>query len=345
MHKKRLFVLILILSRIFSAAFSFDDNLQKKFVEFFYDSERFHDSVLNKFESEIHLRPICFVLTYETKENFIEMRKFFDVNDYSESEFEYSEVLVTVPYYSFTSDINDSKIHFSFAFPKSEMHNFTIINDKIASLYLNGKIDEFAKSYGIYKKVKFFHPKRKIDKRITNENILITFLTILNVVVMLIYVIKTVQKQREKTQKEPPNSLYYHELAVEQAEKAREKITDNVTGLFTIDYLKSRIQEEITRYQFLQKPFCLAIFTVHKTASFTTLRKTAKIIMENLSKDVTSAYKENGIYVSLFTEKKSDDIAIFVDLTTEKLEDEEISVESQIYEFHGQKNFMESIGI
>ncbi len=323
----------------------YERSFENKIESFFQDSKTFHNSVLNQLEKATYFRPAYFVVTYDAKGGGARSRRFYDVNDFTEKFPEQSDVVATVPYYSFLSLVNGSTLRFAFAFPRSEIPNMVYVNDALVSLYLRGAVDEFAQSRGLLKKSSFLRPKHKVDVKVLVEILVIIVLLVLNVLLVALYTFLSQKKQSKKVQKVYEASLRSMEIATEKAEYVKEIITDHITGLFTIGYLSSLIQDEISKFHYFGKVFCVAIFKVPYTGSHAVAKSIADVITENLNRNVISAYRGRGIYVCFFPEKSEEDIGIFVDLTAEKIDDFNIPVVTRIYEFKGQKNFMESLDL
>lgn len=351
--------------------------IEEKIVDFFKETERFHTYALNHLEKNASSHPVCFVATYGTNLNPFKIRKFFDVNDFSElpseqiflsESFPGSEpfslngesvsnpdsisnteqiprFVVSLPYYSFCSSDGDSFLRFAFAFPKSESRNLLSANDSVAFLSLSGRLDEYSRVAGLMKKISFFHPKRKLDFTLLSESFAIVLLLILNVVLFAVCTYISRRKFIQKENEFKANVLVSAEIAAEKAGEKLKEITDRTTGLFTSEYLKSLIQAEIAKFPIFGKPFCVATFIVQDTGNYFVLRQIAGTIEENLNQNIISSYKGSGIFVVFFPERSEEDISIFVDMTEEKIGELNIPVISRINEFHGQENFLDSLNI
>ena len=344
MNKKVFLFLALIFAVSFCRIFSSDRTIEDKIFFLFENTRKFHTEAASFFENASGFKPECFVITYETKENPFKMRRFFAADDFSEKKAS-SDFICTVPYYSIASIENGSYIRFAFAFSKSERDEMTFINDFLMKLLFDGKFNELAQSRRVLKKAAFFYPQRKSDTKILTEFIFIIVLVIVNILVMHSYLSSARKLKQRKDLQSENIALASRKIALQMVEKMQNEITDASTGLFTSDYIKSKIQEEIVRYQIFRKIFCVAIFVVPDTGNHGILKRISGIITENLNRNITSAYKGNGIFISFFPEKAKDDISIFVDLTSEKIDGIGVPVVTKIHEFKGQENFMMTLGV
>lgn len=320
--------------------------IEEKIVDFFKETERFHIYALNHLEKNSASRPAGFAVTYGTNLNPFGVRKFFDADDFSEMPSgDISRFVVSLPYYSFYSSDGNSFVQFAFVFPKSEPQNLLSANDSIALLSLSGRLDEYSRVSGMMKKISFFYPKRKLDFTVLSESFAIVLLLALNVVLFAVYTYISRRKFIQKENELNANVLVSAEIASEKAAEKLKEISDRTTGLFTSDYLKSLIQEEIKKFPVFEKNFCVATFVVQDTGNYLLLRQIAGTIKENLNQNIISSYKGSGIFVVFFPERSEEDISIFVDMTEEKIGGLNIPVVSRINEFHGQENFLDSLNI
>lgn len=319
--------------------------LDRQIVTFFQNTKNFHRTFVLKLEEESFFYPSDYVVTLKSNEDGTSVRHYFEVNYYSEYYPREETRLVTVPYYSFTSNDNLYTLSFCLAFPLEETENMYLINDKILGLSLDGTIDVMAQGSGFLKKIAFFHPHYKLDMTAIAESLVILLLVVVNIILVIWYTFISRRTVFLSEQKNSLTSLRCRELALEKAEEIHREITDPLTLLYTSDYLKTLIQKEIAKYNTFSKGFCVALFIVQDKGDSVELRKISGVIRENLSAHIISAYKGNGVFVSFFPEKTESEISIFVDLTVEKIYEMNVPVVSRIHEYYGQEDFLSSIGI
>ena len=342
-QKSRLISLVFLLFFIFpKTAFSNEsmELLDNQVVSFFLNTKNFHKSIATLLERDSYFYPLGYIVSLQSSRDGILYKHYFDINYYSEFTPTRDFLLATVPYYSLSSLDNGFSVDFSFVFPMEEAQNIHVINDEILKLAMSGTIESLAQSSGFLRKSAFFHPKYKVDRVVIWEVGIILFLVFLNILLISKYWKTMHTINQTLVRKKRPGILECREIASEKALAVQQSITEPVTGLFTADYLKSRIQNEISKYQSFSRIFSVAFFIIQDKGDVFETRTAADIIKENLNSNVISAYKGSGVFLSLFPERKESDIAIFVDLVVEKIYAQNIPIVSRIQEYYGQEDFL-----
>ena len=312
---------------------------------FFLETKHFQKFALNTFESQSYFRPSYFVISFDSKDLPEKIRHFYNINTFVEEYPDPQKTISTISYYSLNSLDFYSHLRLSFAFPVEEMNYISSINDTILRNHLGGIFEDQAQFLGIVKKAGFMHPRQRIDGTVLFEIIVIILLVILNIIAVTIYTLSSQKKHALKEMQVENVILASREIAIEKAKEKKEEIIDEKMGMFTAEYLKTLINDEITRYHIFEKKFCVVIFITQDTGNYYILKNIAGIITENLNKDIFSAYLGKGVFVSFFPNKAENDISIFVELTDEKIDEINVPVISKIYEYSGQKDFIESLNI
>jgi len=249
-------------------------------------------------------------------------------------------------------------VNYRFAVRKSERVTLIKINDVINKLCKNKVLQDVAQRNDL--PVQFI-PNYDVDADIRQSTALYT-LNVITLVITILLLIASFYMSKKKHSLRKRQNLEAQEEELEKLELKRKideyiagKVTlteqtlkDPYSGLFRMDYLKDRINEEISRYSNFEQVFSIALLTISEKTLLTekNLKESGEMILEDFSKDCICGYNGDATFVILFPKRTKNDIQIFAEGAAEHLERIlDCNVETDVIEYGtmSQSDFMERI--
>ena len=249
-------------------------------------------------------------------------------------------------------------VNYRFAVRKSDRVTLIKINDAINTFCKNKVLLEIAKNNNMPAQ---FIPNYDANTDTQQGTTLYTLNVIVLIVTVLLFITsliltKKTQQLRKKHETEPQEEeLETLELKRKVDEYIAGKVTlteqtlkDPYSGLFRMDYLKDRINEEISRHNNFEQVFSVALLKITDISSITEkmLKEAGSMIQEDFNKGCICGYNGNGTFVVLFPKRTQNDVQIFAESGAEHLEriaDCKVAVDVIEYGTMGQTDFMERI--
>ena len=337
------FLLFFTNSGSFAQNYSADDI---NFPSIMLSSRKFQTEIRNLVYENTGIKPSYYVITFFSDNKNEWVSDFFECLSFEENSFARDFVYCTAPFYVVENSSKECGIAFSFAFPSDLVKECQITSDFIYNKTIDGTFSQLAEEYSVNHKIQFSDLKKKPKPSSIIAGLVVFFLvtSIIFIVIFSIIYKKNLLERKEQNVKALDEELT-KQLEKEAIEKYKTQIIEPVTGLFTTSYIKEQIKKEISQFDIFGKNFSVAIFTTKEASDIEKIKKIAAIIKENLNSGVVTAYKGDGIFLVLFTNKESDEIGIFVDLVVEKIYQANISISSEIFDFKGQMTFLGKLGL